>query len=77
MAEVGTEGERDKETQSNEREAKRGGATVARNTRKRIGKELGHSCLLFSKAGLGIYIVRVRIHSDTMYATQRERGGER
>jgi hypothetical protein len=77
MAGIGSDDESDEETQEATK-TRREWATVARKHANEW-ENVGRSCLLFSKAGLGIYIVRVRVRvrvrSDTMYATQRECGG--
>ena len=64
-------GTREREQRRDETE----GAAVARKHTQEKG-EYGPICLLFGKATHGVFI-RVRVRSDTMYATERERGGKR
>ena len=55
-------------------ESRQGGewATLPRNRTRRNGERNGgHGCLPFGKAGLEVFIHRVRV-IETMYATQRE-----
>ena len=50
--------------------------TVARKLTQNEMGNLGCSCLIFSEAGLGYCMVRVRAHSNAMYAMQRGGKGE-
>ena len=63
------QGTREREQRRDETE---GGAAVARKRTQKKG-EYGPICLPFGEATHGVFI-RVRVRSDTMYATEREGG---
>jgi hypothetical protein len=77
MAGVETNGERDERTQRNKK-TRREWATVAPKYMhaNEMGKEWAAVACSSAKQGLGIYIDKVRVHSDTLYAMQREGGGK-
>jgi hypothetical protein len=78
MARVRANGKRDEETQIETEMRQRLGCSCPEMHTNERRENLGHSCLLFSKAGLGIYI-ESKGKSVAIYYTlrrEREKGAE-
>jgi hypothetical protein len=76
IAEVGSDSERDEETRIVTKTTRRlGHSCPETHTRRKRGRIWPTVACLSAKQGLGIYC-RVRVRSDTLYATQREREGD-
>ena len=72
IAEVGSDGERDEETQAEKKTSRRMGHGYPETHTNERG-EIGPRLPAFQQSRAWVFIVRVRVRSDTMYATQMGR----